>query len=312
MKIAYLILAHKDPDHLARLAERLSKTGDSFIYIDKKSNIKEFEGKLCAVEGVYLERDRISVAWGGWSMVKAYMQLLQKVLESPKKYSRIVLMTGQDYPLMSDSQILQAFEENPTVEYVMAYKVMTSRLLSDRNKIQKKWFFDFPLKNIFLTKVYRRIMYYCVTRPFRYNIKSVKLNGKEVDFYFGQKLSAFTRECAELILKTYLEDKKFNKIMRRVYAPDELYWQTIVFNSSFRENTIQHGEEHEVTDHFGFAPLHYHNYDEQVIVYKEDDFEELKHSGYMFFKKAQTGISDKLLDKIDEWRNEKENISRFK
>lgn len=311
MKIAYLILAHKDPEHLARLAERLSKTGDSFIHIDKKSDISKFESRLKNIRGVYLEKDRFLVSWGGWSMVKAYMKLLKKSLESQEYYDRIVLMTGEDYPLMSDTEILLEFEKNPTVEYIMAYKVTTSRLDSDRNKIEKKWFFDFPLKNVFLTKVYRRIMYYCISVPFRFNIKTVQLNGKEADFFFGQKLSAFTRDSAELILKIYSEDKKFNKTMKRVYAPDELYWQTIIFNSKFRINTIQNGKEHEVTDHFGFAPLHYHNYDKEVVVYNENDFEELKSSGYMFFKKAQTGVSDKLLDKIDEWRNEKENTDRI-
>ena len=77
-----------------------------------------------------------------------------------------------------------------------------------------------------------------------------------------------------------------------------------VTHSDLRKNTVQGGQEHEITEHFGWAPLHYHHYDIDTSVFTEEDFDEIKNSGYMFFRKVVPGISDRLMDKIDELRGE--------
>lgn len=303
MKIAYLMLAHKDPEQIKRLTERLSKTGDCYIHLDKKSNKRNFDEILRDDPGVTV-LSRYSVSWAGWSMVQAYLYLLDYAYSADKNYDRFVFMTGQDYPLMTDTRIIEEFSKNSDVEYIMAYNIRTSTIPTDKNKILKNWYFDVPFKNRFLRRCYLSFMYRFVTKPFNSKKLQVCYNGKYVDPYFGQMLSAFTRSGAELILHTYKTDKKFNKKMKLVHAAVEIYWQTIIFNSPLRKNTVQGGEEHEITEHFGWAPLHYHNYDVDTSIYTEEDFEELKSSGYMFFRKVVPGISDTLMDKIDELRKE--------
>lgn len=307
MKIAYLILAHKHPNQIARLASRLSKSGDIFIHVDKKVKLYDYECELKNIPNAYLEKNRISVSWAGWSIVKSYLQLLNRAYNSDKSYDRFVFLTGQDYPLMSDFEIVSEFEKNLTTEYVMAYNIVNSTIPTDKNKTTKKWYLDCPFKSKFLRRAYKSITYRVLTKPFSSKETRVKLGGQLVDPYFGQMLSAFTRNGAKLILDTYSNDKNYNKKMKRVHAPDELYWHTIIFNSSLRKNAVQNGEEHVITEHFGWAPLHYHSYDVETSVFTEDDFEELKNTGYMFCRKVVTGVSDKLMDLIDEWRNEKEN-----
>lgn len=303
MKIAYLMLAHKDSKQIRRLAQLLTKTGDCYIHLDKKSDRNSFVSDLGHIDGMEV-LTKYSVSWAGWSMVQAYMFLLEHAFNSDKKYDRFVFMTGQDYPLMTDSEILAEFSKNRDVEYVMAYNISTSTIATDKNKILKKWYFDIPFKNRFLRRCYLSFMYRFITKPFTGKKIKVLYDGREVDPYFGQMLSAFTRTGTELILKTYHEDKKFNKKMKTVHAAVEIYWQTIIFNSPLRKNTVQNGEEHEITEHFGWAPLHYHNYDVDTSIYKEEDFDELKNCGYMFFRKVVPGISDGLMDKIDDLRKE--------
>ena len=237
-------------------------------------------------------------------MVQAYLYLMDCAYSSDKHYDRFVFMTGQDYPLMTDIQILKEFSEHPDVEYVMAYNIATSTVSTDKNKILKNWYLDTPFRSRFLQRAYKSLMYRFITKPFSGKQLQVKLGGEYVDPYFGQMLSSFTRSGAELLLNTYNNDKAFNKKMKRVYAAVEIYWQTVIFNSPLRKNTVQNGEEHEITEHFGWAPHHYHNYDVDTSVYKEEDFEEIKNSGYMFFRKVVPGISDGLMDKIDELRKE--------
>ena len=301
MKIAYLILAYKDPKQLKRLTDRLSKTGDCYVHLDKKSDKRSFDNVLHGNHGVNVF-SRYIVSWAGWSMVKAYFYLMHRAYESDNKYDRFVLLTGLDYPLMSDAEMLREFSEHLDTEYIMAYNIATSTVPTDKNKVLKKWYLDTPFRPKFLQRVYKSLMYRCLTKPFSGKQIKVRLGGNYVDPYFGQTLSAFTRAAVKVLIETYDNDKQFNKRMKHVHAPDEIYWHTIIFNSNFRKNTIQNGEEHEITEHFGWAPLHYHTYTVFTSVYQKEHFDELINSGYMFCRKVETGISDALLDKIDEYR----------
>lgn len=301
MKIAYLILIHNQPKQIERLTKLLVKTGDCYLHLDKKTGMKGFLNDFKAPDNTYLF-SKYRVSWAGWSMVAAYMYLLQQAFSSSKKYDRFVLMTGQDYPLMSDKEIMNEFESHKNIEYIMAYNIATSTIPTDKNKVMKNWYFDVPFKNKFLRRCYLSFMYRVFTKPFSSKELSVKYKGEYVDPYFGQMLSAFTREGANLLLETYHNDTVFNKKMKKVHAAVELYWQTIIFNSDLRKNTIQGGREHEITEHFGWAPLHYHHYDIYTSEFTEENLAELKNCGYMFFRKVVPGKSDSLMDKIDELR----------
>lgn len=309
MKIAYLILVHKDPHQIQRLIDGIKDSGDFYIHVDKKKDVKPFLKLLAKRENVHFIRRRIGVTWAGWSMVEGYMRLMEEAYQSPKGYDRFVLLTGQDYPLMTSKEIIKEFENHPDTEYIMAYNIVTSTVETDKNKVIRRWYLDNPFKTRFLQRAYQSIMYRLITKNFVRKEVKVCLNGKWVDPYFGQMLSAFTRDGAKLLIDTHQKDKKFNKRMKRAFAPVEIYWQTIIFNSPLRNNTIQNGAEHEITEHFGWAPLHYHTYDVDTSVYQEEDFDTLKNCGYMFCRKVVPGVSNSLMDKIDGWRNEKETIN---
>lgn len=308
MNIAYLVLTYKDPQLLSRMVSSLEDTGDFYVYVDKKTSVKPFIDIFKNHKNVIFISKRRNISWGGWSIVQSYLDLLCAAFNNKKVYDRFVMLTGQDYPLYHNKRIVETFQANRETEYIMAYNIAHSPLPSDRHKITKKWFLDSPFKNCFLTKCYKAIMYYTITKPFSSNKIKLRLNNEPVEPYFGQMLCAFTRQAAELLINTYKYDKKFNRQMKYVHAPDELYWQTIIFNSPLRKNTIQKGEEHEITEHFGWAPLHYLTYLENTSEFTSpDDFRKLVNSNFMFCRKVYSDKSEKLLDLIDEYRKQKDN-----
>ncbi len=302
MKIAYLIMVHRDPEQIKRLVQSISDSGDCYIHIDKKVDEGPFRQALTGLPVFYM-KNRIRVNWAAWSMVQVYLELLEMAFLSDKHYDRFVFLTGQDYPLMTNAQILAEFSAHPETEYIMAYKISTSTIPTDKNKILKNWYFENPFNNKFLRRVWYSLTYRLLTKPFTKKSLLIPLNGEQVEPYFGQMLSAFTREGARLLLDIYHNDSAYNKAMKKVHAAVEEYWQTIIFNSPLREKTVQGGQEHEITPHFGWAPLHYHTYDIECSIFEEKDFDTLKNCGYMFCRKVIPGISDSLMDKIDEMRS---------
>lgn len=302
VKIAYLLMAHKDPGQILRLVNSLSDSGDFFIHIDKKSDIQPFREALADNTNVFFMDHRIRVNWAGWSMTAVYLELLEMAFKHPNTYDRFVFLTGQDYPIMTNQQILEEFDSHRNVEYIMAYQISNSTIPTDKNKILKRWYFENPFNNRFLRRCWASFHYRFITRFSDRKTLLVPLGGQLVEPFFGQMLSAFTREAAELLIKVYRTDKAYNKVMKQAHASVEEYWQTVIFNSPLRPNTVQGGAEHEMCEHFGFAPLHFHTYDDNCSEYTHEDYNDIVSSGYMFFRKAVPGKSDKLLDMIDEMR----------
>ena len=105
MKIAFIMLCHKNPNQINSLIEKLSSDGiDFYLHIDINSNIRN---KIIKKNNVHIlpPGDSFSIKWGGIDMVLATLSLLRKVKKTAIKYDYIWLISGQDFPLVTISQI---------------------------------------------------------------------------------------------------------------------------------------------------------------------------------------------------------------
>lgn len=127
MNIAYMIEAHTDAEQLVRLCSALQLSGDIFIHVDKKTKSIDFWNTINDYvknnQGIKILAKRHFVAWAGYSQVECFRSLLAEVLRGEKRYDRILLLSGLDYPIFSPSQINSFFEENKTKEYVCGYNI---------------------------------------------------------------------------------------------------------------------------------------------------------------------------------------------
>jgi hypothetical protein len=79
MKIAYLILAHNNPGHLARLTQALVTPNTAiFIHIDKKTDIRPF--LEIAGENIQFTPERVAVYWGDYSTTEAILILINAAM----------------------------------------------------------------------------------------------------------------------------------------------------------------------------------------------------------------------------------------
>ena len=137
MKIAYLVLAHANPKHLAKMVAFLS-SGDSsvFVHIDRKSDTSDFQ----AIKGrkVRFTTSRIPVYWGEYSMVEAILILITQALGSADRPDYCVLLSGSDYPIRSNGYIREFFSRNAGAEFISVARVPTAEagiFLSKVNRI---------------------------------------------------------------------------------------------------------------------------------------------------------------------------------
>jgi len=113
MEKAYIIMAHKNPGQLHRLIRRLNDgTSEFFIHIDKTAELFQFE-LVKEFDNIVHFFERVDSKWGGFGSVQASLNGLEAVKNSQKKFDRILLLSGQDYPIKSNEYINNFFKNSP-------------------------------------------------------------------------------------------------------------------------------------------------------------------------------------------------------
>jgi hypothetical protein len=111
MKLGALILAHHKPVILGRLVRRLECAGIvAYVHIDAKVSQCEFEEACRNTQAVFVA-DRLSIYWGGYSMVEAVTRLAERALEDPD-LTHFIHISGDSYPIKADTELLTLLSQD--------------------------------------------------------------------------------------------------------------------------------------------------------------------------------------------------------
>ncbi len=296
MRIAFLIVAHRDPEFIIRVCKKLiqDKNFEVFLHYDLKSNIDTIWEEFKNEPGVTIAREREKVYWSGFSSIKAILKIMQLAFDKGG-FDRYVMLQGADYPLYSNSEITDFFMKNRQVEFIRACNMSNSTDSYFYKKNRCHWFCDRP--NFLKKKIH--YLNYKFTPKLRK--PSINENERKYDVHFGSAQWAITKECVAFILDFVAYHPKFMRYMKTVFAPDEIFFHSIVHNSKFKHATITGDTEPCKRLLVNWRNLNYFEYpNERVIkVFDETDYQKLIDSNCMFFRKAQSVKSKVLLDKID-------------
>lgn len=310
MTIAYLILCHTDPKHIRRLTEKITKdTNDvAFVHVDGKCDLIPFQCELKDNSQVQLLKNRTPVNWGGYSSIEATINLFKAAISWRKqRFDRFVILQGLEYPIKTNQEIHNFFEEKPKKEYILAQNISETNNPKEKHKYSLYWYLD-NASAIGVKAIHRLnsalFLRTGIIPAFKKNY--VRDNsGAKMQIYQGCAQFGVTRQLAEYIVKFHDENPEFNKYFQTMYAPDESYFHTIVYNSPFVKNTPD-GKAVTRPHLTNFENLTYFEYPKTVTLFtRKNDWPKLRDSGYLFFRKASSE-SKELLDYIDEQHTLKE------
>jgi len=223
MNIAYLIVAHNNPQLLKRAIGVLAcKDCAFFVHIDQKSDITEFSG-ICGENVVFTEK-RLPVYWGGFSQVRATLLLIHEALERWPSYDYLVLLSGSDYPLRTGSYIRSFFQENRGTEFINAVKVPNEEHGAPLSKVTKLGFEpDKPIR-----RFAARALGKCGLAERNFN----KYLGP-LEPYAGDTWWALTREACQYMLEFVRKNRHVVEYFHSTLTSDESFFHTILGNSAF-------------------------------------------------------------------------------
>src|SRR6476469_971911 len=121
MKIAHLILAHKNPAQLERLIRALRHPAFHFyIHLDKKTDSTPFQ-YLFDNQTVFMVQNRTKIYWAGYGTIQATINGFEEI--TGKGYDYINVISAQDFPIKSAEFIYQYISERKGKEFIQCLTV---------------------------------------------------------------------------------------------------------------------------------------------------------------------------------------------
>lgn len=294
--VSYIIACHEDAEHLRKLVDALTYSGNLFfIHVDQKQNIEPFKELIGNREDVIWIQNRVKAYWGGFSLVKVLMNSLQEALNYQNE--RIVYLSGLDYPIWSNEQMLAYYRKHPEKQLICGYNLTTSENSLAKNKINHCGFWDIPIQNDKLLNKARNWINKLLEKvP---HATHMSIENQKMDIYYGSQWWSLTYDCAKYVYEVYCNQPVYRKYFKWISIPDEMFVQTILAHSSYQEHMA-------IKDTYDFqelAAIHYLEYIHCIKTMTENDYQDIVASDKMFLRKMRTGISDQLYKLIDEYRS---------
>lgn len=226
-KHAFLIMAHHRMDLLQLLLDALDhESCDFYVHIDIKC--KEEFNTLHVNKGHLYFIKRMDVRWAGYSQIECELNLIKAALDTRIKYQYLHLLTGACYPIKPINDIIDFFNKNSGKEFVgfdsddANYYIRVKDVFLF-NEIGK------PSSKLDYVKIKIRNKFVSIQEKLKFDrFKKYNLIYKKGIAYFS-----ITLDCARFV---YSKKKLINKIFKYSISGDEVFLQTIVFNSNFNNN----------------------------------------------------------------------------
>lgn len=246
MKIAILILTHKNMQQLERLINILEYPDiDIFIHLDSKCN--EQPGiELTKKKNIYFLEKRHSCYLFHYSLVEATLEIMQKAYRVKPDYKYYILLSGQDYPIKKISSIVNFLKLSYPREFIDLTKVKEGTWCHFWGKKCYNQYLRQKLFDILGSKLYFSIIGSILRAPVKCIVDNVQtlIYGRPIDLLKKQQLKyaagsawwMLTDQSVKYILKKTATNKKIAEIFRFTQVPDECFFQTILADTPFENN----------------------------------------------------------------------------
>lgn len=287
MKHAYCIIAHKDIYTLNKLLECIDdKRNDIFLLLDKKSLIDKHD-IYQPINSSIIIKQSITIRWGDISQIKAELAVL-KAASSNGSYSYYHLVSGQDLPLHNQDFIHHYCSSvKPETNFIgYAQGSSNKRSLEERISYYVPFTAYYKISNKYLRIIFETLRNKAVNIQKRFGIIRTR---PSIEFQKGCNWATMTDKFVKHLL-----NHENNIITLYRYTPccDEIYKQTIAWNSIFKDTLYDSDDEYngcvrEIDWNRG-GPY----------TYRQSDLNQLLSSDKLFARKFDSQIDKQIIDEL--------------
>ena len=280
MKVAYLIMGHKEPTQILRLIAALRDSAAFFVvHIDKRASDEVYSplrDYAAAHPEVHLAT-RVLCYWGDFGIARSMIECISTTVRSGLDFDYAVLLSGQDYPIKTGIQIKEFLTKNKGSEFIESFQLDKPNRWTSHggpyqamNRVQY-WTLFVRSRHVHL-RIPRRFPF--GWRPFG-----------------GSQWWGLSRDCVHYLDNTLRTKRKVVRYFRHVFIPDESLFQTTIANEPRFSSRIVNDD------------LRHIDWERPNPKYPRtldmEDFDRLRSSPRLFARKFEIERSKELLDRID-------------
>lgn len=282
MALAYIVLAHRNPEQVARLVGRLSSPEDTvYVHVDRKVDLAPFRAAFAQLpKPPIIVRPRVRVYWGGYGHVRATMIGLRTALRSGQRFSHLVLLTGQDYPIRSTIEIQRFFADAQGRSYI-SWSAGVGREVDDSERPgNATW--------IWSGEMTRMLNWHVSFRRRRWIFRTMRRRiPRGLTAYQGLAYWAITPEAATYCLRTLRWHPRVRWFFTFVFIPDENIFQMLLLASPLHDTLIN-------------DDLRFLNWDVfHPKTLRIEDIASMRASTKLYARKFDAEIDAAVLDELD-------------
>lgn len=282
-------MAHKYPRQLHRLVDRLNDgLSHFFIHIDKKVNNSQFDSlKIFGDKLIFIER--FDGRWGRYGITLPLLSALKTIKQSNHSFDRIIVLSGQDYPIKSNKEIDEFFEKSPYSVFIDFFPVPNFKKWPGKDRgglfrVDKYYFGD---------KWHERLRSKTLNLLARYFDFFRRKIPKQMEAYAGSAWINLDMYALNYILDFNEKHPEYLKFHRNTFVADEVFIQMLVGNSKDEEllARMENSEKRFIIWESSQSP--------HPKILQTSDFGNIKVSESLFARKFDERADAEILDLID-------------
>lgn len=285
MQHAYLIIAHSNWKQLKMLIQLLDEENNAiFVHIDAKATDVPIDDLQNVVKKAQIKLfQKYKVYWGSFELVQTELFLFKQAHK--EHYDYYHLLSGADLPIKTQKEIDDFFTRNRGFEFVQ-YDT-DERLKNDKEIGRRTRLYHF-LQNYrrrykwrFLNSFFTLLERSSLVIQLLLKIDRTKKNPNIVVKYGSQWVS-ITDDLVEFILQN--KNLIYN-LFRYTNCADELFIQTLVFNSKFVNRLYDKDFDNDVRGNMRLIDIKERGSNGNPYTWRINDIGEIKKSECLFARK---------------------------
>ena len=280
MKMAHLIMVHKNPSQVKRLIDTLAHEDfDFYIHLDKKADMDEY-AHLAAIPRVKFIEKRHWVRWASYRFTEAILQGVREILATDEQYDFINLLSGQDYPIKPVESIYNFFARHIGCSFLSFEREGSSWWSHAITRVEQYHTTYFNFKGQYKLQAIANNVLPKRKFPLPYTL------------YGGPYGSWWTmsNDCANYLIEFIDKNSKLRRFTQFTWGSDEFLISTILMNSPYKDRIVNDNYRYIDWSQGGANP-------KSLTV---ADANKLAHSHKLFARKFDINQDAEILDLIDQ------------
>jgi Core-2/I-Branching enzyme len=286
MRIANIIVAHKNPNQLLRLINQYPASHfHNYVHVDAKLNIADYAAIANHPNVTMLPR--ISVVWAGFTFVKVVIDALKQVTNGKDQYQYFSVMSGMDFPVRPANEFVAFLEDAYTQGPKEFFEICDLSEWPAKHRYERYHLSDWTMKGRYFTE---RIINWFVPKR--------KFWGGRMEPYGYSAWFTASDKFISYALKFFEENPGYLSFLKTTWNPDEFTFCTLIMNSPFR-------------DKLGPGNLRLIDWSEGKAhpkLFKTGDLVQLLNSGKFIARKFDEGVDREIINQLEESLNSKSKI----